>query len=238
MNMKAQLLLIAMAALIGAGNVAPCSAQTPAQHLPPPVVVAPKPGVPVLTPAMKAAAAAAASNQVARAKFIRCPVCRGNKTMPVNVEVACTSCAGTGKTKSSFTKTEGDCNFCRGTGKVTRAVARPCPLCKVVGTLDAAVFEQFIGCPDCQGAKMIETNFVAKCTSCNGAGKIVKSSISSSGGSFGGKKGGGASVSQEQPCPFCGATGTVEKKLQLPCSKCYGVGMIPPPPPPPAAPPG
>lgn len=228
--MKTLLLLSGLAILMGTGNLAPCAAQTPA-HLPPPVIVAPKPQVPK-TPAPEPAVAAPA-----KPKNVWCPACRGRKTVGVEAELTCKTCAGTGKLKSGFGKVESDCTFCKGTGKVTGLVQEPCPVCKAKGILEGAVFEQFITCTNCSGSKLIETNLVSKCTTCNGAGKIVKSSISS-GGSFGKGKSSGASatVAQEQPCPFCGATGTVEKKTRVACPLCYGAGVVPPPPPPPPAP--
>jgi DnaJ-class molecular chaperone len=230
------LLTIAIAMVFGGPAVPQGRAQTP-QHLPPPVITAPRPIV-------KPPPAVVATN-VAKPKAVWCPACRGRKTTGVEVEGACRSCNGSGKVVSSFSKTETPCNFCKGTGKVINIVQQPCSLCQAKGTLATAVFEQFIGCTNCTGQKVIELDVSLTCTTCNGAGKIVKTT--SSGGSFGssggfsGKSGGKSSVSsssapQEQACYFCNGAGKVDKRIKKPCPTCYGAGVMPPPPPPPVEP--
>ena len=221
MTMKKRYVLIGVAALLGAAGFAWCRAQTPPQHLPVPLVVAPRP--------MAAKSAPEVATNAVRPAFVWCPACRGRKTVGVEAEGPCRSCAGTGKTKSGFSKTEADCNFCKGTGKVFGLVQQPCPACQAKGVLSAALVEEFIACTNCSGAKMLEEEVAMKCVTCGGAGKIVKSTM---GGSFGGKGGKGGST-QEQPCPFCGATGTAVKKVTRACPSCFGAGVIPPPPPPP-----
>lgn len=232
--MKTRYLLIVAVAALGFVTSPPSHAQGPA-HLPPPLITAPKP---VVKPPP-----AVAANNVAKPKIVWCPACRGRKTIGMEAEGNCRSCNGSGKVVSGFTKIETACNFCRGSGKVMNIVQQPCPMCQAKGTLESAVFEQYIGCTNCAGQKVLETEASVTCVTCNGAGKIVKTTSSggfgSSGsfGSRGGKSGISASSSpQEQPCTFCNATGKVDKRIRKTCPTCYGTGVIPPPPAPDAPP--
>jgi DnaJ-class molecular chaperone len=219
------LFMIAALGLLAAPQVH-AQAGTP---LPPPVITAPK-AVVKQPPA---------ATTTAKPKAVWCPSCRGRKTVGVDAEVNCRSCNGTGKITTGFTKTETACNFCKGTGKVINIVQQQCPVCQAKGVLDAAVFEQFIGCTNCTGQKVVELDTQVSCNACLGAGKIVKAGGSSFGSSGGfGSRGGksGASVSsapQEQPCQFCNGTGKVDKRVTKACPTCYGAGVIAPPPPPP-----
>lgn len=233
--MKKSYLLLGTAALLGVVGCLWCSAETPPQHLPVPIFVAPKPMAPKPGPEV-------ASTNAARPTVVWCPTCRGRKTVGVEVLVACVSCGGTGKLKSGLSKTETTCNFCKGTGKALNTVQKPCPSCLAKGVLDSTVVEQFVACTNCNGAKMLEVTITSPCATCGGTGKAAKSSIGAS-GSFGGKSGGkglGSSLSTQpdQPCPFCHGTGTAEKIVRKPCPVCFGAGIVPPPPPPPPPPSG
>jgi DnaJ-class molecular chaperone len=223
--------VLGVAALLGAAGFSWCGAQAP---LPPPVIMAPKPIIKqtevVVTNAAKPA-------------IVWCPTCRGRKTVGVEVEGNCRTCNGTGKVVSGFAKTEAPCSYCKGAGKVLNIVQNPCPSCGGKGQLRNEYFEQFIACTNCNGTKVFETNVTVKCATCDGAGKIVKKAGASGGfgsGGSGGKKMGSklmANVAaQEQPCPFCGSTGTVDKQIRKDCPTCYGAGLLPPPPPPPPPP--
>lgn len=231
--MNTRQLLLGMSALLGATGLLWAGAQTPAP-LPPPVIMGPR-----VQPAKTTPAATAAP---AKPAVVWCPACRGRKTVGAEVEGACRSCNGTGKTISGFAKTESTCTFCKGGGKVMSIVAQPCATCQSKGVLDAAYFEQFVGCTNCNGTKILEEETTLKCSACGGAGKMVKTSgisLNSKGGKSGGKGFGsslGASSSAEQACPFCSATGTITKRVQKPCATCFGAGVVPPPPPPPPAP--
>ncbi|MCX7007451.1 MAG: hypothetical protein NTY53_09430 [Kiritimatiellaeota bacterium] len=218
--MKTRYLLLGMTALYSVAGCSWCRAQTPPTHLPAPIIVAPKPM------ALKPAPVVVNTN-VAKPAVVWCPACRGRKTVGVEVEGPCRSCNGTGKIVSGFAKTEAACNFCKGSGKVINLVPQPCPVCQAKGTLASAVVEQFIACTNCNGTKVLEIE-----TSTGGG--------SFAGGSSGGKSGAsmGSSLSanvatQELPCPFCNATGKIDKKVKKACPVCYGAGIVPPPPPPP-----
>lgn len=222
--MNTKYLLLGMAVVLAAGSLSFCRAQTPPQPLPVPLIVPPKPALP------KPVAEVVATN-VARPKMVWCPACRGRKTVGVETEVACRSCAGTGKLKSGLSKAETVCNFCKGSGKTISLIPKPCPVCQAKGVLDAKIVEQFVSCTNCNGAKVLEVVTEIKCPTCGGTGKVVKGI--SGGGSFGGKGGGSSmSMTQEQPCPFCNASGTMEKKVRKVCPTCFGAGIVPPPPPP------
>jgi len=222
--MNTRYLLLGMAVLLGAGTLSICRAQTPAQPLPVPIIVAPKPMAPK-------AAVEVVETTVSKPKMVWCPACRGRKTVGVETEGQCRSCAGTGKLKSGLSKTESVCNFCKGSGKAITMIPKPCPVCQAKGVLDAAIVEQFVSCTNCNGAKVLEVVTEIKCPTCGGTGKVVKGI--SGGGSFGGKGGGSSmSMTQEQPCPFCNASGTMEKKVRKVCPTCFGAGIVPPPPPP------
>ena len=229
--MNTRYLLLGTALLLGAGCFLRCNAQTPAP-LPPPVFVAPKAKPVEIKPAPAVAA---------KPTIVWCPACRGRKTIGTEVEGPCRTCTGTGKTVSGFAKTESACSFCKGNGKVLNIVQQPCTACQSKGVLDAALFEQFVACTNCNGEKVLEMEATGPCTTCNGSGKVTKSTGASMGSKSGksGGKGFGSSLganaaAQEQPCPFCGATGTVTKKVRKACPVCHGAGVVPPPPPPPA----
>ncbi len=223
--MNRHYLLLGMATLLGAGSLLCCSAQTPPQHLPVPVFIAPKPMAP------KPSAAEAAND--ARPKAVWCPTCLGRKTVGVEVEVVCRTCAGTGKLKSRLSETESACNFCKGSGKGISIAQTNCPVCLAKGALEATVVEQFVACTNCNGTKTIEVDTTTTCTICKGTGKSVRKGLGSGGG-LGSKSNKGSTV--EQACPFCGAAGIIEGKVRKTCPTCYGCGLVPPPPAPPPAP--